>query len=368
MNVPIEELLVAIKDNNDGSICAFDTEATTFRKVIFDFAYGFFNIGSGAQYGFKSYLNLDAIVDKQLLLSISGWKKIKEAADNSYYGFFNTLKKNDWFSDDFSEAEIEARMDLIYRDTLRKKVDTILTLQEQLSSSISYWETHSNYKRAEEFRSKRTQELLKAQQTEKLYLDLLRKEDNLTSDLPEETKMMLNDKALRQLYYSQTGQNGEIQVDQNALKMEVRKILNNPLVQNWAWISQQFMNDLEANNTCYVTSYNLNADTLFIRNTNQAYGCNIIDMAKIVGFCSFRLYQNLRKNPENLLNLIGADAPQTVREAITKTGKGSTTLDMFTTVLGTNPNIQGERHTALYDTQLLADALVNFLQKELKQK
>lgn len=41
---------------------------------------------------------------------------------------------------------------------------------------------------------------------------------------------------------------------------------------------------------------------------------------------------------------------------------------MFTTVLGTNPNIQGERHTALYDTQLLADALVNFLQKELKQK
>ena len=179
---------------------------------------------------------------------------------------------------------------------------------------------------------------------------------------------MLNDKALRQLYYSQTGQNGEIQVDQNALKMEVRKILNNPLVQDWAWISQQFMNDLEANNTCYVTSYNLNADTLFIRNTNQAYGCNIIDMAKIVGFCSFRLYQNLRKNPENLLNLIGADAPQTVREAITKTGKGSTTLDMFTTVLGTNPNIQGERHTALYDTQLLADALVNFLQKELKQK
>ena len=39
MNVPIEELLVAIKDNSDGSICVFDTEATTFRKVIFDFAY-----------------------------------------------------------------------------------------------------------------------------------------------------------------------------------------------------------------------------------------------------------------------------------------------------------------------------------------
>ena len=368
MNIPIEELLVAIKDNNDGSICAFDTEATTFKKVIFDFAYGFFNIGSGSQYGFKSYLNLDAIVDKQLLLSISGWKKIKEAADDSYYSFFNTLKRNDWFADDFSETEIEARMDLIYRDTLRKKVDTILTLQEQLSSSISYWETHSNYKRAKEFRSKRMQELLKAQQTEKLYLDLLKKEDNLTSDLPEETKMMLNDKALRQLYYSQTGQNGEIQVNKNALKMEVRKILNNPLVQDWAWISKKFMNDLKANNTYYVTSYNLNADTLFIRNTNQAYGCNIIDMAKIVGFCSLRLYQNLRKNPENLLNLIGANAPQAVREAITKTGKGSTTLDMFTTVLGTNPNIQGERHTALYDTQLLIDALVNFLQKELKQR
>ena len=48
MNVPIEELLVAIKDNNDGSICVFDTEATTFRKVIFDFAYGFFN-GHGVQ-------------------------------------------------------------------------------------------------------------------------------------------------------------------------------------------------------------------------------------------------------------------------------------------------------------------------------
>ena len=220
MNVPIEELLAAIKNNSDGSICVFDTEATTFRKVIFDFAYGFFNISSGSQHGFKSYLNLDAIVDKQLLL------------DDSYYGFFNTLKKNDWFSDDFSEAEIEARMDLIYRDTLRKKVDTILNLQEQLSSSISYWETHSNYKRAEEFRSKRTQELLKAQQTEKLYLDLLRKEDNLTSDLPEETKVMLNEKALRQLYYSQTGQNGEIQADQKALKMEVKKILNNPLVQD----------------------------------------------------------------------------------------------------------------------------------------
>ena len=63
MNVPIEELLIAIKDNNDGAICVFDIEATTFRKVIFDFAYGFLQIGSGAQHNFKSYLNLDAIVD-----------------------------------------------------------------------------------------------------------------------------------------------------------------------------------------------------------------------------------------------------------------------------------------------------------------
>lgn len=367
MNISIDELLATIKDNTDGSICAFDTEATTFRKVIFDFAYGFFNISNGMQYGFKSYLNLDAIVDKELLLSISGWKKIKEAADNSYYGFFNILKNNDWFSNDFSEKEIETRMDLIYRDTLRKKVDTILNLQKQLSSSISYWETHNNYKRAEEFRTKRIQELLKAQQTEKLYLDLLKKEDNLTSDLPEETKIMLNNKALRQLYYSQTGQNNETQVNKNALKMEVKKILNNPLVQDWAWISQQFMKDLEANNTCYVTSYNLNADTLFIKNTNQAYNCNIIDMTKIIGFCSLKLYQNLRKNPEALLNLIGADSPQIIKEAILKTGKGSATLDIFTTVLGTNPNIQGERHTALYDTQLLVDALVNYLQKELNQ-
>jgi hypothetical protein len=368
MNVPIEELLIAIKDNNDGAICVFDTEATTFRKVIFDFAYGFLQIGSGAQHNFKSYLNLDAIVDKQLLLSISGWKKIKDAAEKSYYGFFNTLKSHDWFSDDFSEEEIEQRMDMIYRDTLRKKVNTILSLKEQLNNSISYWETHSNYKRAEEFKSKRTQELLKAQQTEQLYINLLQKEENLTSDLPEETRMVLNDKALRQLYYSQVGQNGEIQVDKNALKMEVRNILNNPQVQDWAWISQQFMSDLESNNTCYVTSYNLNADTLFIKNTNQAYGCNIINMAAIVSFCSFRLYQNLRKNPENLLNLLGENAPETVRQAVTMTGKGSATLDMFTTVLGTNPNIQGERHTALYDTQLLADALANFLQKELKQK
>ncbi len=107
---------------------------------------------------------------------------------------------------------------------------------------------------------------------------------------------------------------------------------------------------------------------MFINNTNNAFNCNIINMTKIAGFCSLNLYRNIRNNPDKILDLFGDIAPDFVTKAINMTGKGSATLDVFTTVFGTNPNIKGERHTALYDTQLLSNALVNYLQKELKDK
>lgn len=376
-NTTIEDIILGMKNKVNGSVCLFDTEQTVVGQIVFDLAYGFIGLNSGRQKGFKSYLNLDAIANKPLMLTIASWGKIKEASEGSYYGFFNTLQRQGWFSDDFSTDQINDEMDIMYRKLTSQKLITMTKRRERESKTVNYWreKEQKGHKGSAQRLIDANVRYQSALETEGLYMELLNTEEKITSakiqGLNEEA---IRNKVIFKLYNLQY-KNKKLVIPGTTeeLKRQAKELLQLPNLKDWKEISTLFLKDIMKYNTMFLTSYNLANDLRFIENTNRLTGVNLMnfsDSSAISQFCSYRMYQEMRKNPEEILNLFGDKEKSFVQQALEKTGKGSQTLDVFGSIFASPSFLskKGERHTAFYDTQLLANALVQYLNKELKIK
>lgn len=143
-------------------------QASSFKKLrIFDFAYGAFNPFSGVVGDVKSNLVYEGMLNPKVLEQIIEWKKIRHASFDSYYGLFNLLVQQDWWSDRvFPKEEVTEEAIVKFKQSARERLYNVQTrLLPEQRRILEGWETvRSHHKDASKHAAGRRADIKKSTQ------------------------------------------------------------------------------------------------------------------------------------------------------------------------------------------------------------
>lgn len=143
-------------------------QASSFKKLrIFDFAYGAFNPFSGVVGDVKSNLVYEGMLNPKVLEQIIEWKKIRHASFDSYYGLFNLLVQQDWWSDRvFPKEEMTEEAIVKFKQSARERLYNVQTrLLPEQRRILEGWETvRSHHKDASKHAANRRADIKKSTQ------------------------------------------------------------------------------------------------------------------------------------------------------------------------------------------------------------
>lgn len=275
------------------------------RLRIFDFAYGAFNPVSGEIGEITNNLIYEGMIHPEVIDQIINWKKIRYASFDSYYGLFNLLVQNDWWSDRvFPRDEISDEAVVKFKQETRERLyNAQRRLLPEQKRVLRVWETErAHYKNASENIAKRKAEIKKIVQSIKDLTELLLAEEEVEGTIQSGGLIgnPLYDKIMGSVYmdlykdqYERINWQGDL-----AFFKEVEKTMNVNFHQDiarWGDFITTFDNKLKNNkNLLGITAYNLRHEQRSVRSMVEDFGpseeyASILDGERYNSTCMYNM-------------------------------------------------------------------------------
>lgn len=387
IDIELPQLLADLKLDNRTEVVVLDTESAVGSQRIFDFAYSVIDPFKKIKGDAKGTLVYEALKDDYLISVISKWKKVKDAANDDTYGFYNRLVEMGWYSQEFSTPDLERAA----LDVVRTKAETKYVKQKAILKDLewrqSWWEPESG-RRPHKWVSgdASIQSLSEARErTEKArdVLNTLRVFVETGENLDQVMKQRLLGKnntlaSIKQSIYYTLYEQEKKDISKKEMRADLQLFQSMQLKQPvlpWHTIISSFDNDVSKRDILAVTAYNIAADKGFIKKTSNAYGApgyaNVLD--KYQQICLQNMYKRLTEIPaKDIYNMLKKNDRQAIgkgyEEALSSSSRSGAAVS-FDIAYRTEMNIQEfeTRHTAADDVNDEAEFLEKVVQKYLAE-
>lgn len=382
-------------DESKKSIAMVDVEtnnpsASKFKKLrIFDFAYGMVNPFDGQITGVESNLVYEGMINPEVIEQTIEWNKIKNASFNSYYGVFNLLREQDWWSERIASREEISQETVVgaFQRTATEKLYKIQNkhLPEQ-KRILKVWETtQSTWKTANKYRAERTADIAKMEVAIKDLENWLQDTNNLNT-LIQSGNFLGNptyDSIMRSVYtslYTEQYERASMQdfrLDQKTFRQIEQKmnVSFSHNIKRWGDTIYQFDNDLKNNKDLLaITAYNISHERNAIKQMNRDFGIssdmNVLDGERYRSICMQNMMGLLtKKESEDIIKGLNSYDPnffiEGVAESLRNTGKLETrTFEAFYEYIFDTKGYK-QTHTAKGDVVDQSKALTEAFQQHI---
>lgn len=382
-------------DESKKSIAMVDVEtnnpsASKFKKLrIFDFAYGMVNPFDGQITGVESNLVYEGMINPEVIEQTIEWNKIKNASFNSYYGVFNLLREQDWWSERIASRE-EISQETVVGAFQRTATEKLYKIQnEHLPEQkriLKVWETtQSTWKTANKYRAERTADIAKMEVAIKDLENWLQDTNNLNT-LIQSGNFLGNptyDSIMRSVYtslYTEQYERASMQdfrLDQKTFRQIEQKmnVSFSHNIKRWGDTIYQFDNDLKNNKDLLaITAYNISHERNAIKQMNRDFGIssdmNVLDGERYRSICMQNMMGLLtKKESEDIIKGLNSYDPnffiEGVAESLRNTGKLETrTFEAFYEYIFDTKGYK-QTHTAKGDVVDQSKALTEAFQQHI---